>query len=74
MTSLFLFHAVMSADGRSTVISKSFANGAAQYILKPFSADDFKDIWRYAKKLSIQNKKGEILAWINQKITCTSTP
>ncbi|XP_006588247.1 two-component response regulator ARR2-like [Glycine soja] len=49
---------IMSADGRSTVISKSFANGAAQYILKPFSADDFKDIWRYAKKLSIQNNEG----------------
>ena len=64
----FLFHAVMSSDGRNSVISKSLANGAAHYILKPFSADDFKDIWQYARKLTFQNIEGGSIPGDNTSI------
>ncbi|KAG5100390.1 hypothetical protein JHK82_045442 [Glycine max] len=59
---------IMSSDGRNSVISKSFANGAAHYILKPFSADDFKDIWQYARKLTFQNIEGGSIPGDNTSI------
>ncbi|RHN44861.1 putative transcription factor MYB-HB-like family [Medicago truncatula] len=37
----------MSEDNRPSLISKTLENGAAQYIVKPFCAEDFKDIWKY---------------------------
>ncbi|RDY10749.1 Two-component response regulator ARR2, partial [Mucuna pruriens] len=57
---------MMSSDGRKSVMSKSLANGAAHYILKPFCKDDFKDIWQYCtdarkRKLTIENTEGESL-------------
>ncbi|KAK7380240.1 hypothetical protein VNO78_32745 [Psophocarpus tetragonolobus] len=55
---------ITSADSRTSVISKSLANGASHYILKPCCTDDFKDIWNYAtasrkRKLTIGNNEGE---------------
>jgi len=38
----------MSEDNRPSLISKTLENGAARYIVKPFFAEDFKDIWKYA--------------------------
>ncbi|CAJ1952631.1 unnamed protein product [Sphenostylis stenocarpa] len=51
---------------RESVISSSLANGATRYILKPFCADDFRDIWQYAmasrkRKLTIGHIEGESL-------------
>ncbi|TKY45109.1 Two-component response regulator ARR2 [Spatholobus suberectus] len=61
---------MMSADRRKSVMSKSLANGAVHYILKPVCADDFKDIWQYAmaarkRKLTTENIERESLAGDN---------
>ncbi|CAI8593636.1 unnamed protein product [Vicia faba] len=37
----------MSKENNVSLISKALENGAAQYIAKPFCAEDFKDIWKY---------------------------
>ena len=48
LTFYLLFQTVMSKDNRSDIISMSLEHGAAHYIVKPFCAEDFRDIWKYA--------------------------
>ncbi|KAI5444573.1 hypothetical protein KIW84_013001, partial [Lathyrus oleraceus] len=63
---------MMSKENNVSLISKALENGAAQYIAKPFSAEDFKDIWKHvldAKKeklfvesLFVKNEEQETLS------------
>ncbi|KAI5444570.1 hypothetical protein KIW84_013001 [Lathyrus oleraceus] len=67
-----LQYRVMSKENNVSLISKALENGAAQYIAKPFSAEDFKDIWKHvldAKKeklfvesLFVKNEEQETLS------------
>ncbi|KAL2334609.1 hypothetical protein Fmac_015822 [Flemingia macrophylla] len=54
---------MMSADRSKSEVAKSLTNGATHFILKPFSPDDFKDIWQLAvaakkRKISMENNEG----------------
>lgn len=62
----------MSKENNVSLISKALENGAAQYIAKPFCAEDLKDIWKHvldAKKeklfvesLFVKNEEQETLS------------
>ena len=63
MTFSLLLHAVMSADRKETVMCKSLEMGASLFILKPFCASDFKNIWQYARgstKGNLMPEKAEV--------------
>nr|QSD99580.1 MYB family transcription factor [Melilotus albus] len=65
---------LMSEDNNPNTISKTLENGAAHYIAKPFFAEDFKDIWKYAKEAKKDKLFIESLFVRNEELETSSEP
>jgi len=68
----FLFQIVIYKDNRPDIISMSLEHGAAQYIVNPFCAEDFRDVWKHA----LETKKNKLFIdslFISSKEEETST-